>query len=248
MPTKSKSTAKKTEPKQKQKQSPKQTVNVIINNEKKKKATVKKKVLSSSQKVDNVKKSLIRGTPSNDMIYRSANINRPVNYNVVPELPMTGNQLMAEMRQIMNAHVGTAQRTPMQMTEDVKRGLMNKANGIVNDIKQNQTEIDASNKIKARIKQKISSDALEEIIEEAIDLHTSNRGNPQSTPARNMRPRRVNVRIAGAPTRAQEERVTMAMYRQVMGASADDPPLNVNGSLRKGTLMYREYMRKKKTN
>ena len=236
-------TAKKTEPKQKQKQSQKQTVNVIINNEKKKK-TVKKKVLSSSQKVDNVKKSL-RGTPSKDLIYRSANFNRPVNYNIVPELPMTGNQLMAEMRQIMDANLGTAQRTPMQMTEDVKRGLMNKANGLVKDIQQEQKEIDASNKIKARIKQKISSDALEQIIEEGIDSYTSNRGNTsnsQPSPGRSMRPRRP-VRIA-VPT----ERVTMDMYRGVMGAASADPPLNLNGSVRKGTKLYKEYLQKSRQN
>ena len=250
MPRKAKTTTKKTEPKQKQNQSQKQTVNVIINSEKKKSTVKKKKVSTSSQKMNNVTKQLM-GTPSKDLIYRAANFNRPVNYNIVPELPMTGNQLITEMRQIMDAHVRPAEKTPMQMTEEVKNSLMNKANGIVKDIKQNQAEIDATNKIKAHIKQKISSDALEQIIEDSIDSRTA-ANTPSVTPIRNIRPRRTNVRI-GIPNhnraRASTERVTMDMFRAVMGNEAPEPPINPsNGTVRKGTKLYKEYIQKSTQN
>jgi hypothetical protein len=239
MPRKSKTNAKKTEPKQKQKQTQKQTVNVIINNEKKK-ATLKKKVLTSSQKINNVTKQLT-GAPSKELIYRAAKFNRPVNYNIVPELPITNNQLMTEMRQIMNAHQQPAEKTPLQMTEDVARSLMNKANGIVKDIKQNQTEINAANKIKAHIKQKISSDALEQIIDENIDSRMAKSSIPSDTPIRSMRPRRTNVRIAIPP-----QRVTLAMFRDVMGNEAASPPLNQDGTLRRSSKLFKEYLQKSK--
>lgn len=245
MPRKSSKKAK-TTPNLKQKQSQKQVVNVTINNDKKK-TTTKKKALTSSQKINNVAKSL-RGTPSKDMIYRTANFQRPVNYNIVPDLPMTGNQLITEMRQIMNAHEKPVEKTPLQMTEEVKRSLMNKANGIVQEIKQNQSQIDASNKIKAHIKQKINSDALEQIIEENIDSHLANRTNnntSQSSPARSTRipGRRPTVRIP-TPT----GNVTMSMYNQVMGPGGEEPPLTQRGFLRKGTKLYKEYINKSRNN
>ena len=227
-PKKEKTTAK---IKQKQKQSQKQIVNVNINNEVKPKKKARKKVLSSSQKVQNVAKNL-RGNPTNDMVYRQSTFNRPVNHNVVPELPISGNQLMSEMRQIMETHIRPAERTPLQMTEVVKKSMMNKANGIVQNSIETQTEypkeqVNAADKIKARIRQKISSDAVESIIEDEID-RVQQRPRTRATT-------RNRVRIQTRPN------VTIEEYRAVF-PDAIEPPVTSGGLLRKGTKKYNEYL------
>ena len=219
--------------KQKQKQSQKQIVNVNINNEVKPKKKARKKVVSSSQKVQNVAKNL-RGNPTNDMVYRQSTFNRPVNHNVVPELPISGNQLMSEMRQIMETHIRPAERTPLQMTEVVKKSMMNKANGIVQNSIETQTEypkeqVNAADKIKARIRQKISSDAVESIIEDEIDRIQRPRTRPTPT-TRNTR-----VRIETRPN------VTIEEYRSVF-PDTSSPPVTSGGILRKGTKKYNEYL------
>lgn len=136
MPPKKRSKTKKVpEPKQKQKQNQKQVVNVTINNDKK---SVKKKSKQSSNSSQNVKKTLI-GNPTKDMVYRNAAFNRPINYNIVPELPLTGNQLITEMRQLMNAHTKEIEKTPLQMTEDTRKSMMKKADGIVKESKDAAT-------------------------------------------------------------------------------------------------------------
>jgi len=221
--------------KQKQKQSQKQIVNVNINNEVKSRKKTRKKVVSSSEKVQNVAKNL-RGNPTNDMVYRQANFNRPINNNIVPELPLSGNQLMSEMRQIMEAHIKPAERTPLQMTDAIKVSMMNKADGIVKNTMETQTEypkekVDAAEKIKARIRQKISSDAVESIIEDEID-RVQQRPRTRATT-------RNRLRIETRPN------VSIQEYRALFPAGSE-PGMTSGGYLRKGTKLYNEYLAKKR--
>ena len=218
--------------KQKQKQSQKQIVNVNINNEVKSRKKTRKKVVSSSEKVQNVAKNL-RGNPTNDMVYRQANFNRPINNNIVPELPLSGNQLMSEMRQIMEAHIRPAERTPLQMTDAIKVSMMKKADGIVKNTMETQTEypkekVDAAEKIKARIRQKISSDAVESIIEDEIDK-------VQQRPRTRATTRSSRVRIETRPN------VSIQEYRAVFPAG-NEPSMNRDGNLRRGTPEYKAYL------
>lgn len=238
MPPKKKS---KTEPKQKQKQkqkqSQKQVVNVTVNNNEKK---VRKRSKTSSSSSQNSIPRL-QGNPTKDMVYRNAAFNRPVNYNIVPELPLTGNQLISEMRQLMNVHTKEIERTPIQMTEDVRKTMMKKADGIVKNTIETQTEypkdkIDAANKIKANIKQKISSDALEEIIDDEIN---KKRSIPNTMPRSTTPRRRPRLIIGANPDISIEE------YRRVVGEDTEDPPLTLRGNVRKNSRAYKNYIAKK---
>lgn len=246
--------------KQKQKQTQKQVVNVNINNEIKSKRKGRRKELSSSEKVQNVAKNL-RGNPTNDMVYRQARSVRPINHNIVPELPISGNQLMSEMRQIMQTHIKPSERTPLQMTQAIRESMMQKADGIVKNQNSMGTqteypkfdtkeELDAAEKIKANIRQKISTDAVESIIEKEIDnvlsrprtrsMTTSESTTtvpPAPTPTRS-RGSRTNVRFA---SNAELPNVTLAEYRAMFPDGAN-PPMTGRGYLRRGTLKYRAYI------
>ena len=118
MAEKKKKKSKKTnEAKTNQKQSQKQVVNVNVNSKPKSR---KKKTSSTG----------LRGNPSADMIYRQANFQRPPNPNLVPIFPMNGNELINEMRQVIQLHRNPLPLPPVQATEEIKQQMMTKATGL----------------------------------------------------------------------------------------------------------------------
>jgi hypothetical protein len=149
------------------------------------------------------------------------------------------------------------------MTQAIRESMMQKADGIVKNQNSMGTqteypkfdtkeELDAAEKIKANIRQKISTDAVESIIEKEIDnvlsrprtrsMTTSESTTtvpPAPTPTRS-RGSRTNVRIAS--TDAELPNVTLQEYRTFF-TDGDIPAMTRRGYLRKGTLKYREYLR-----
>ena len=115
--------------KQGQKQSQKQVVNLVVNNN----TDVKKK--KKKPKKNNSPVVRISGVPSQDMVYRQNQINTEYNPpNILQTIPLTGNQLVSEMRQIYGVHQNPMPQPPYQTTLAIQQDVINQANGINNQL------------------------------------------------------------------------------------------------------------------
>lgn len=198
-----KKTTKKPSIKQKQKQSQKQVVNLVVNNNEAKKKVKRKR---------NTNKPVVRmnGVPSQDMIYRQNQINTEFNPpNILQNLPLSGNQLIDEMKKHINTLNNPLPTPPYQTTVAAQQELVRTANGINNQIqmenkiqKTQQEEINQADRIRNMYLKRMKKTTPENNISSSVSSQDSElAGEP-------IKKKRIYIRKNGVPFVPSERQVT----------------------------------------